>query len=100
LQIAHAARAAKDKNRVASGRQSAGGKKHFPGTKPVPGPRYRTGTISVRFPGTVPVPPGPGTEPVPPIDISGRHGAYGGRSRKGCRRGEPRYEVDQDGSTG
>jgi hypothetical protein len=81
-QIAYSARAAKDANRVALGRRVSG-QKHFSGTEPVPGPRYRTGTISVHFPGTEPVPPGPGTEPVPPFDISGGGMVHRGRFRRG-----------------
>jgi hypothetical protein len=73
-QIVRDARGAKDANRVAYGRRTAGRKKHFPGTKSVPGPRYQNGTISADFPGTKTVPPGPGTKTVPPIDISGGGG--------------------------
>ena len=91
-EVAAAARAAKDPQKVAYSRRNAHKTKNIsqvrklrtPGTKTVPG--------NSNVPGTKPVPPSPGTKTVPTIEISGGGGGRGGRFLKSHRTALPQAE--------
>jgi hypothetical protein len=93
-EVAAAARAAKNPQKVAFSRRNAKTKNisqvpklHIPRTKTVPG--------NGNFPGTKAVPLGPGTKTVPTIEISGGGGGRGGRFPKSHRTAPRQAETPE-----
>ena len=91
-EILRAARAAKDRNKVAYSRRHAQKRKHFSGTLNVAGPGTLNVPENAKSPGTLSVPTGPGTLNVPTIEISGGGGGRGGRFPKNPSAAMPQAE--------
>ena len=79
---ASAARKAKDPQKVAYSRRTAGKRNNFRGHKVYPKPGTQSAPEIQKFPGAQSVPTGPGAQSVPTVDISGGGGDVVGSIRK------------------